>query len=68
MLIRVSLVVVLGLLGACKSAGGKLPVDSPLTPYKAPDIDELTGIEPADEPDQPDADEKPEPAPPPAKK
>ena len=30
----------------CTHAGGALPVDSPkLLPYRAPDIDEITGID-----------------------
>jgi hypothetical protein len=37
--------------GGCTHAGGKLMVDAPkLLPYEAPDIDEITGIDP-DEPD-----------------
>jgi hypothetical protein len=34
----------------CTHAGGTLPVDSPkLVPYKAPDIDDITGIDSDDE-------------------
>lgn len=32
-------------LGACGGHHGTLRVDSPVTPYQAPDISELTGIE-----------------------
>lgn len=32
--------------------GGKVPVDSPALVYQAPDIDELTGIEPPEEVDE----------------
>ena len=64
MLIRVSLVLGFGLVAGCKGAGGKLTVDTPLVPYVAPDIDELTGIEPPDdEPNEP-AEPTPEAAPP----
>jgi hypothetical protein len=38
--------------GACTHAGGKLMVDAPkMLPYQAPDIDEITGIDP-DAPDE----------------
>ncbi len=40
-------------LAACgHGPGGKLPVDSPLVQYKAPDISDITGI---DEDDAPEA-------------
>jgi hypothetical protein len=36
---------------ACTHAGGKLMVDVPkMLPFQAPDIDEITGIDPDDEP------------------
>jgi hypothetical protein len=48
----------------CTHAGGSLPVDAPkLVPYKAPDIDEITGIDPDEEEATPAAAEKPAPAP-----
>jgi hypothetical protein len=38
---------------ACTHAGGKLPVDTPkMLPYQAPDIDEITGIDSSDTPDE----------------
>lgn len=48
-----------GGLGACTHAGGKLHTDTEIIPYTAPDVDELTGITPAEEPEPaeaPDAD------------
>jgi hypothetical protein len=38
---------------ACTHPSGSLMVDAPkLLPFEPPDVDEITGIEPADEPDQ----------------
>jgi hypothetical protein len=49
------------LLGACGGHHGAMRVDSPVTPYQAPDISELTGI---DEDEPASADESaPAPAP-----
>jgi hypothetical protein len=40
----------------CTHPGGKLMVDAPkLVPYVAPDIDEITGIDSSDEPEDPGA-------------
>ena len=37
----------------CTHAGGKLPVDAPkMLPYQAPDIDEITGIDSSEQPDE----------------
>ncbi|CAN5588287.1 hypothetical protein BH11MYX1_BH11MYX1_22060 [soil metagenome] len=47
MKIRATLLMVL--LGACGGHHGAMRVDSPVTPYQAPDISELTGID-EDEP------------------
>ncbi|HEY0190995.1 MAG TPA: hypothetical protein VGC42_07710 [Kofleriaceae bacterium] len=48
----------------CTHAGGTVPVDSPtLLPYKAPDIDELTGIDSEEEPTPAAATPAPTPAP-----
>jgi hypothetical protein len=52
-------------LGGCQHAGGKIAVDSTLLPYKAPDIDDITGID-TDPADAPDATATPAPAPAPA--
>jgi hypothetical protein len=50
-------------LAACGgAAAGKIMADTPVLPYQAPDISEITGIE---EPDESEATEK-APAPPPA--
>ncbi len=47
---------------ACGGGGaGKIMADTPALPYQAPDIDEITGIDPDEEPA-----EQPEPAPAPA--
>ena len=54
MLLRASLFGVLLVLGgsACgHGPGGNLAVDIPVLPYLAPDIDEITGMEPADDED-----------------
>ena len=48
--------------GACGGGpGGKLAVDTPILPYVAPDIDEITGIDP-DAPKPAPKAVKPEPA------
>jgi len=37
----------------CTHAGGKLMVDAPkMLPYQAPDIDEITGIDSSETPDE----------------
>jgi hypothetical protein len=37
----------------CTHAGGKLMVDAPkMLPYQAPDIDDITGIDSSDTPDE----------------
>jgi len=46
MKIRATLLMLL--LGACGGHHATMRVDSPVTPYQAPDIGELTGIEEAD--------------------
>ncbi len=59
MLLRVSLTLVLalGTSTACGSKkGGTLMVDTPALPYKAPDIEELSGVS-DDEPDPEPAEE-----------
>ncbi len=61
MLLRASLLlsVVFGALACGTPKAGKLAVDTPALPYKAPDIEELSGV--PDEPESPPADEpKPE--------
>ncbi len=67
MLLRASLLLALALgtlIGCGAKKGGKLMVDTPVLPYKAPDIEELSGV--SDEPDPEPADEsKPEAATPP---
>ncbi|MBX3158647.1 MAG: hypothetical protein KF773_21950 [Deltaproteobacteria bacterium] len=40
-------------IGCGKGAGGKLAVDTPMLPYVAPDIDEITGIDPDEPPKTP---------------
>jgi hypothetical protein len=48
-------------LAACGgTTAGKIMADTPVLPYQAPDISEITGIE---EPDEADAEQKPAPAP-----
>ncbi|MGE5183571.1 MAG: hypothetical protein ACM31C_15975 [Acidobacteriota bacterium] len=58
-----SIAVVLGL-SACGHSG-KMVVDTPIKPYQAPDISEITGIDEDDATDQ-DKTEAPAPAPAPA--
>jgi hypothetical protein len=42
--------------GACTHAGGKLMVDAPkMIPYQAPDVDEITGIDSSETPDEAEA-------------
>ncbi len=53
------------LLGACGGHHGKLVADTPATPYIAPDISDLTGID-EDESSSDDSSEAPAPAPAPA--
>jgi len=48
-----------GALGGCHHAAGKIMADTTLLPYKAPDIDDITGIDS----DAPPADDAPAPAP-----
>lgn len=48
-----ALLIALSTGGACTHAGGKLPVDTAkMLPYQAPDIDEITGIDSSDTPDE----------------
>lgn len=48
-----ALLVALSSAGACTHAGGKLMVDAPkMLPYQAPDIDDITGIDSSDTPDE----------------
>ncbi len=64
MKIRATLLMLLA--GACGGHHGTLRVDSPVTPYQAPDISELTGIEeeePASADDAAPAPAAPAPAP-----
>jgi hypothetical protein len=56
---------VLGILAAC-GAHGQMRVDSPATPYVAPDISDITGIDEDDAPDSSDAGSAAAPAPAPA--
>jgi hypothetical protein len=42
-----------GALGGCHHAAGKIMSDTTLLPYKAPDIDDITGIDPDDVPATP---------------
>jgi len=35
----------------CGGSGGKIMADTPALPYQAPDVDEISGTEPADEAD-----------------
>lgn len=67
MLRSLVLTMALGSLIACgPKKGGTLTVDTPVLPYKAPDIEELSGVS-DDEPEEPPAEEpKAEPAPTPA--
>jgi hypothetical protein len=39
-----------GALGGCHHAAGKIMSDTTLLPYQAPDIDDITGIDPDDAP------------------
>ena len=39
---------VIGTTGGCATTMGKIMADTPILPYEAPDIDELTGIETPD--------------------
>ena len=50
MKIRATLLMLL--LGACGGHHATMRVDSPVTPYQAPDISEITGIEEADQTDE----------------
>jgi hypothetical protein len=68
MLRSLVLTMVLGSLVACgPKKGGTLAVDTPVLPYKAPDIEELSGVsddEPAEPPaEEPKAETAPTPAP-----
>jgi hypothetical protein len=64
--LRALLLSVLVGVGCGGGAGGKLMVDTPVLPYQAPDIDEITGIdseaEEAPPPKKPAAAEVPKPA------
>ena len=62
MLLRASLLLslALGALACGTPKGGKLVVDTPALPYKAPDIEELTGISEDEPVPAPPADPKPE--------
>jgi len=51
--------------GACGSTQNKVLADTPVLPYQAPDIAEITGIEEDEEPAD-EAEEAPAPAPAPA--
>jgi hypothetical protein len=64
MILRALILVLVAACGGGKT--GKLMADTPILPYIAPDADELAGIEPKDEDEQPDGTE-PAPAPPPKK-
>ena len=70
MLLRASLFLTLALATlACGGSkkGGTLMVDTPVLPYKAPDIEELSGVSEDDEPEpEPPAEEPKAEAPPPA--
>ncbi len=56
MLRSLVLTLVLGsVIGCGPKKGGKLVVDTPALPYKAPDIEELSGV--SDEPEEPPAEE-----------
>ena len=48
------LLVVLGAFACGTPKGGKLQTDTPALPYKAPDIEELTGVSEEDEPPAPE--------------
>lgn len=48
--ISFSLLAATAALGGCHHAAGKVMADTPLLPYKAPDIDDITGIDPDDQP------------------
>jgi hypothetical protein len=39
--------------GCGGGGGGKILADTPALPYQAPDVDEISGTEPADEADAP---------------
>ncbi|MGN6106022.1 MAG: hypothetical protein ACTHU0_13020 [Kofleriaceae bacterium] len=63
-----SLILVLGLGGCGASAGGKLMVDTPVLPYQAPDISEITGIDEDEAEAADEATEAPAPVAPESKK
>lgn len=66
MLRSLVLTLVLGsVIGCGPKKGGKLVVDTPALPYKAPDIEELSGVSDEPEPpaEEPKADAAPAPAP-----
>jgi len=46
---------VLGFLAACGGAHGQMRVDTPVTPYVAPDISDITGIDEDDSSSDSDA-------------
>ena len=58
-IVKVGVVATAGLSG-CASRPNKVMADTPVLPYQAPDISEITGIE---EPDEADVDEGTTPAP-----
>jgi hypothetical protein len=52
-LLTTALLIAISSGAACTHAGGKLMVDAPkMLPYQAPDIDEITGIDSSDTPDE----------------
>jgi len=70
MLLRASVFLTLALgtqIGCGPKKGGRLTVDTPALPYKAPDVEELSGTADDDEPTEPAEEPKAQaPTPPPA--
>ena len=53
MLTRAAALAAIGVGAGCTHAGGKLMVDIPkMLSYQAPDIDEITGIDSSEQPDE----------------
>jgi hypothetical protein len=63
------LVCVMGVIAAagCGSRPNKIMADTPVLPYQAPDVSEITGIEEPEEPEEGEGGEAPAPAPEPGK-
>jgi hypothetical protein len=65
MLLRASFFLILALGAACGSKkGGTLMTDTPVLPFKAPDVEEISGV--SDEPEPPPPEEPKAQTPPPA--